>query len=495
MAKVQNKAPLKYFLPNVKMYYPTGAEKDYFRILRAIVRKLKQLTDEQLERLKNALKQDATDSEIITQAIKQGLVDAGTVDAAKQALSLIHTGVNNTTKSNLSRAFKNTLGVDVYIRDPELLTKATAEWTAQQSQLTNSIVSTYTDKLATIISNAVQRGSQYKDVAEEVRALYGSTESRASFIAQNEIGNLNAISEKLRQEAAGIYAYEWSSSHDERVRATHAFYDGRYFYWHRSTVGEINGVPVYPSPKYHPGMDYRCRCVAIPVIDMSRVNISNVVPMGEVKPNPATAVDPVQYYGKIEYTGERKMVKRAVDIVFNRIKNNLFKVYVSNGANLKPRSLYNILKYQSESLQKLGITPKQSYPELRILTPEEMGKPVPALYNYDEDAIYIIDILGSPDKLEELLKRENVLKNKLYFFVHELYHWRDAMEYRHKHNGNISGYIEWIRAKAYKRLVALEKKGYNINEISNYASDMFWIGQYDETYTEYRTKNILRPKE
>ena len=70
----------------------------------------------------------------------------------------------------------------------------------------------------------------YKDVQKEVKNLYNITDNRAKFIARNEIGNLNAVTTKRRQEEAGIYCYEWRTSEDERVRVSHAELMGIFFF-------------------------------------------------------------------------------------------------------------------------------------------------------------------------------------------------------------------------------------------------------------------------
>lgn len=278
------------------MYYPASSERDYYRVLRAIARKLRDITKEQLYRVKESLREDEaircdeTETERIIADIVSAFKTSGSIEEARTIIRRILNSVDKTIVENVRRAFKNCLGVDIFLDDSKLLEKVLSEWFAQQSQLTNSIVSTYTEKLQTIISNAVQRGSQFKEIQEEIEKLYSVTENRAKFIARNEVSNLNGIITRVRQTEVGIEAYEWSSSQDERVRPEHAFYNGKLFYWHSNVAGEINGVKVYPSPKYHPGMDYNCRCVAIPVIDFENWNPSSAVPMGEVKPNANTAV-------------------------------------------------------------------------------------------------------------------------------------------------------------------------------------------------------------
>ena len=279
----------RYLRPNVKIQYPNSAERDYYRVLRAIVRELRKYTNELLPSIKPALKQDAESDDIISEVTAR-FNNSRVREAALNEVRRIMGSVDNIAKQNMNKAFKNCLGVDVFMRNSELLEKITNEWYASQSQLINSIVSTYTEKLGTIISNAVQRGSLYKDVYADVKHLYDITDNRAKFIARNEIGNLNAITTKTRQQEAGISCYEWLTSRDERVRASHAAMDGNLYYWHRSTPGEINGRKVYPTPNLQPGMDYNCRCVAIPIIDTENWNVANATPDSQPVANKATEV-------------------------------------------------------------------------------------------------------------------------------------------------------------------------------------------------------------
>lgn len=277
----------RYLRPNITMQYPSSAERDYYRVLRAVVRELRKHTNELLPGIKPALKQDA-DSEDIVQQIMELMSEGMTIAAALNEVRRLIGNVDGVVCRNISMAFKSCLAVDVFMHNSALLNRATSEWYALQSQLINSIVSTYTDKLGTIISNAVQRGTMYKDVYADVKHLYDITDNRAKFIARNEIGNLNAITTKIRQQEAGINFYEWSTSSDERVRESHREKEGKLYYWNRSTPGEVNGRRINPAPALHPGMDYNCRCVAISILDTESWNVANATPNGQPVPNRAT---------------------------------------------------------------------------------------------------------------------------------------------------------------------------------------------------------------
>jgi SPP1 gp7 family putative phage head morphogenesis protein len=74
-------------------------------------------------------------------------------------------------------------------------------------------------------------------------------------IARDQTLKLNSAITKDRHIAAGISEYTWSTSLDDRVRPEHEALEGTKHSW---------DAPPEPG---HPGEDFQCRCVAIPVID------------------------------------------------------------------------------------------------------------------------------------------------------------------------------------------------------------------------------------
>lgn len=81
------------------------------------------------------------------------------------------------------------------------------------------------------------------------------SESRAELIARDQTLKLNGAITQIRQENAGVESYTWSTSNDERVREEHAELEGQVFSWSD------------PPDVGHPGQDFQCRCVALPVIE------------------------------------------------------------------------------------------------------------------------------------------------------------------------------------------------------------------------------------
>ena len=84
--------------------------------------------------------------------------------------------------------------------------------------------------------------------------------------------------------------------------------------------------------------------------------------------------------------------------------------------------------------------------------------------------------------------------NELSTAVHELLHWKDAQDYIRQYGAikDQNEYIEYLVKKHAKAIEKLSKKGYNIHEISAYAARMIIEGRFDEIYTEYRVKQVLK---
>lgn len=84
--------------------------------------------------------------------------------------------------------------------------------------------------------------------------------------------------------------------------------------------------------------------------------------------------------------------------------------------------------------------------------------------------------------------------NELSTPLHELIHWQDAEKYRRKYGEitDFNSYVEYLNKKFAPKLEKLQKEGYNIFDISNYATKSIRGGRFDEAYTEYRVKKFLK---
>lgn len=115
-------------------------------------------------------------------------------------------------------------------------------------------------------------------LTERLQQLGGISERRAQFIARDQTAKLTTALNKSRQESAGIEEYVWRTAGDERVVGTpgglypdgsrghenHYKRDGKRFKWSE------------PPADGHPGQAYNCRCVALPVLDLDKLDVRYV---------------------------------------------------------------------------------------------------------------------------------------------------------------------------------------------------------------------------
>lgn len=106
---------------------------------------------------------------------------------------------------------------------------------------------------------AENEGVRHEHVAKLLEERVGVSKSRAQLIARDQTLKLNAALNEHRQRAVGVTSFRWSTSHDERVRPSHAELDGQTFKW--------DDPPVVDDEEATPGEPVNCRCIALPIFD------------------------------------------------------------------------------------------------------------------------------------------------------------------------------------------------------------------------------------
>lgn len=81
-----------------KIAYPDSAEREYYRLLRAVARKLRQLTQEQMDNVKTALRRDEAESELISNSVLTNFEMSGAKIEVMAEVRRIIRSVDNTTK-------------------------------------------------------------------------------------------------------------------------------------------------------------------------------------------------------------------------------------------------------------------------------------------------------------------------------------------------------------------------------------------------------------
>lgn len=126
-------------------------------------------------------------------------------------------------------------------------------------------------KLREQIQPHVLAGGRASQLEKTLRDNYGVAARKAKFLARQETSLLMSKFRQTRYEGLGIKKYKWSTSHDARVRPAHGA--DPYYGNHRALNGKIfswDDPPVTcqaTGARNHPGEDFGCRCIAIPVVE------------------------------------------------------------------------------------------------------------------------------------------------------------------------------------------------------------------------------------
>ena len=124
-----------------------------------------------------------------------------------------------------------------------------------------------------------------------------------------------------------------------------------------------------------------------------------------------------------------------------------------------------------------------------------------ASYNPKDDVFYISSRLSDIRDISEIQKHYVCSDDPRSTMVHELFHWKDAEDYRSSGKtidaADVSSeYSIYQREKAYKELLNLGVDPGDINAIKKVYGEYAWenalVNNYEEVYTEIRTFNALK---
>jgi SPP1 gp7 family putative phage head morphogenesis protein len=192
--------------------------------------------------------------------------------AAKQSAKRFGIELAAFNKVQYEKTINSVLGIDIFLEEPWLVPQIEL-FANQNAQLIDSLTQNELDRVSGIIQRALQEGSNYSSVVENIEKSFGITRRHAKLIARDQTSKLNGSLTKLRQQEAGINFYTWQTSGDERVRQSHKALDGKLCRWDDPTVyfnekngkwekrANIGGDPVHTSQAV------QCRCVPIPYIE------------------------------------------------------------------------------------------------------------------------------------------------------------------------------------------------------------------------------------
>ncbi len=269
-------------------HYPMSVEREFQRVSKAYMKLFRRALRNHLPAITNAYKQSRSDSRFDgidwRQIIDQEILD--TVDEFEQFVAdfdlesyirRISQMASNRSISEWRRLVYKTFGLDIledYYKG-EFYAEILERWIATNVSLIKTVPSNTLAALEEIIIEGYRNGVSLATLKRQIQAVYDVNEAKATFWARDQIAKLNADLTKTQQIDAGVTRYKWSTSLDSRVRDCHAELHGQVFewndppeMWYENKTGKI-----YTGRRCHPGEDYQCRCVAIPIFDWQSVDL------------------------------------------------------------------------------------------------------------------------------------------------------------------------------------------------------------------------------
>ena len=164
--------------------------------------------------------------------------------------------------------------------------------------------------------------------------------------------------------------------------------------------------------------------------------------------------------------------------------------YVEEGVQVKPRQVHVIQKALHTAMKAHGLS---DLGKTRIIIVNDTTLSTGALAAYDpvQDVLKLGYYLANKESFELDPDDKSAMPYNLdVTMVHELFHWKDAKDYREKF-GEITqdkrneyfSYRNRVSGENVKKLL----RKYTLEDISAYSSKSLGLGKYDEVYTELRT--------
>ena len=168
------------------------------------------------------------------------------------------------------RAVHAVLGIDIfedYYRG-EFYRESIARWVEANVGLISTIPQSALGEMENIVLDGFRNGKPTSSIMKEIQKTYSISKAHARLIARDQISKLNGELSRQQQLDAGVKEYIWSDSRDGRVRDSHRSLNGKRFSWNEPPI-----VDIKRGRRCHPGQDFQCRCVALPVFDIDTLDL------------------------------------------------------------------------------------------------------------------------------------------------------------------------------------------------------------------------------
>ena len=146
------------------------------------------------------------------------------------------------------------------------------ELIALNAKLIRSLPETLNARAQAYIAREQLRGARAATMAKNVQAKWPQlAQSQAKLLARTEVGRAETALTQARAERLGLNWYEWATSEDQRVRASHRLLDKGLVKWNHPPSPEALAHAPGRFGRYHPGTVFNCRCLALPLVSLDEV--------------------------------------------------------------------------------------------------------------------------------------------------------------------------------------------------------------------------------
>jgi len=172
--------------------------------------------------------------------------------------------------SEWKRVVKKTLGLDIRsdYYSGEFYRSQMQRWSEENADLISTLPNDALSEMQNIVEDGFLNGRSRRDITKDMQNRFGVSRNKARFWATDQLSKLTADITQQQQTDCGVEEYEWSTSGDQRVRQRHRELDGKRFRWDNPPI-----VDEKTGRRAHPGQDYRCRCVAIPIFNLETIDL------------------------------------------------------------------------------------------------------------------------------------------------------------------------------------------------------------------------------
>lgn len=282
--KVQPKFGRKKSIPSaVKQRKPKSAEREYQRLAREVDMAVLEVVRESLPQIKEICdrryddthRYDSQSDDLIalSKVFQKALAKLNRKGYNTKLYRRITQLANLNRKLTISewkRTVKSTLGIDIFddYYNGGNYQKLVDDWIEENVKLVKSVPSDSLSELEQIVMDGWYNSRSTKSIMKEIQETFNISKNKAKLLANDQTSKLCAKLSQFQQQDAGCDEYIWSSSGDARVRDRHRDLHGKKFRWDEPPV-----VDEKTGRRCHPGEDYNCRCIAIPVFSIEALNI------------------------------------------------------------------------------------------------------------------------------------------------------------------------------------------------------------------------------